>query len=228
MTITAKFPGKCAACGGQINPGDRIEWENGQKARHAECPTSGAILNAAYQPKGETARTNRKSEPCTFCGTMLQPGQGNLWWGEDGCCSNPRHFDDGGWHVTCFDREACQARAQAASTKALEAKRMREEQRATAQATIDAVLAMTSPVESAPAWATPETVAATWARPAMVHTGAYQSLYLTEAECYYHVPGYFACDWDYPAVHRAGAITPEQHAQILEAIQVGKEANLIA
>ncbi len=112
MTITAKYPSQCAACGGKITPGEKIEWEKGQKARHASCPASGVALNAAYQPKGETRRTNSKAAPCTFCGTMLAPGKGNLWWGEDGCCPNPRHFDEGGWHVTCFDRDACQARVE--------------------------------------------------------------------------------------------------------------------
>jgi hypothetical protein len=39
MTITAKYPSTCAACGGKIVPGDKIEWEKGQKARHTKCST---------------------------------------------------------------------------------------------------------------------------------------------------------------------------------------------
>ncbi len=126
MTITARYPGQCSACGGSIEPGESIEWEKGRKARHVTCPAAGTLLNAAYQPKGETARTNRKPAACTFCGVAIPVGGGNLWWGEDGCCSDPRHFDDGGWHVTCFDRDACEARVQAqrkaAKREAAEAK----------------------------------------------------------------------------------------------------------
>jgi hypothetical protein len=135
MTITAKFPSQCAACSGKITPGEKIEWEKGQKARHASCPSAGVALNAAYQPKGETRRTNSKAAPCTFCGTMLSAGQGNLWWGEDGCCSNPLHFDDGGWHATCFDREACAARV---GERKAEAKAERERKEAAAKPYMDA------------------------------------------------------------------------------------------
>jgi len=38
MTITAKYPGRCKKCGGQINVGDKIEWERGKGAEHVECP----------------------------------------------------------------------------------------------------------------------------------------------------------------------------------------------
>ena len=38
MTITAKYPGRCKKCGGQINVGDKIEWEHGQGASHVHCP----------------------------------------------------------------------------------------------------------------------------------------------------------------------------------------------
>lgn len=145
MTITAKFAGHCVACGGTITAGDKIEWEKGKKARHAECPASGTVLNAAYQPKGETARTNRKAENCTFCGTPLPAGTGNLWWGEDGCCSNRRHFDEGGWHVTCFDRDACHARVQERRAKAETDRKARQEkadaERKAAQAAWDAARA---------------------------------------------------------------------------------------
>ena len=148
MTITAKHPGQCAACGGAISAGESIEWEKGKKARHAKCPAAGTVLNAAYQPKGETARTNRVGERCTCCGVQLAPGRGNRWWGEDGCCSNPRHFDAGGWHVTCQDRDACEARvreraaARKAAEQEAEAKRAAERaEAAKARAAYEAVKA---------------------------------------------------------------------------------------
>jgi DNA-directed RNA polymerase subunit RPC12/RpoP len=37
MIITAKFPSKCATCGGSINVGDKIEWSKGERTRHAKC-----------------------------------------------------------------------------------------------------------------------------------------------------------------------------------------------
>jgi len=37
MTIVAKFPGTCAACGAAIQPGQEIEWQRGEKPRHANC-----------------------------------------------------------------------------------------------------------------------------------------------------------------------------------------------
>jgi hypothetical protein len=37
MTITAKFTSRCPVCGGQIQPGDRVEWQRGEKARHLKC-----------------------------------------------------------------------------------------------------------------------------------------------------------------------------------------------
>jgi superfamily I DNA/RNA helicase len=37
MTITAKYAGTCADCGGPIVPGQQIEWEKGKPPRHADC-----------------------------------------------------------------------------------------------------------------------------------------------------------------------------------------------
>ena len=38
MTITAKYPGTCPDCHGQIQPGDQVEWTKGAKAHHTHCP----------------------------------------------------------------------------------------------------------------------------------------------------------------------------------------------
>ena len=35
--ITARFPGKCAACKAPIVPGQQIEWSKGAPARHQDC-----------------------------------------------------------------------------------------------------------------------------------------------------------------------------------------------
>ncbi|MDH5362783.1 MAG: hypothetical protein OEY99_07150 [Aigarchaeota archaeon] len=40
MRIKARYKGRCRVCGGEINPGDEIEWTRSQGAAHAECATS--------------------------------------------------------------------------------------------------------------------------------------------------------------------------------------------
>jgi len=37
MTIKAKYPGKCGACGGTIARGDQINWSKGAGANHIDC-----------------------------------------------------------------------------------------------------------------------------------------------------------------------------------------------
>lgn len=49
MTITAKYPGRCRKCGGDINVGNSIEWRRGEKAYHTECP------DAAPAPRAENS-----------------------------------------------------------------------------------------------------------------------------------------------------------------------------
>lgn len=38
MTITAKFPGTCKKCNGNISAGTQIEWSKGNGAQHVTCP----------------------------------------------------------------------------------------------------------------------------------------------------------------------------------------------
>lgn len=39
MTIWARYPGKCAKCGGQIQPGEQINWDKSTKrTEHVTCP----------------------------------------------------------------------------------------------------------------------------------------------------------------------------------------------
>lgn len=56
MTIRAKFPGKCAKCGGGIAVGDSIDWQKGQGATHSAC------LGTKTSPK-KIAGARRVSAP---------------------------------------------------------------------------------------------------------------------------------------------------------------------
>ncbi len=126
MTITARYPSRCATCGAPIIPGQQIEWERGSQPRHTHCPEQPAEshTHAAAAPRG--VRTNAKRAACSACGTMLAPGTGRLWQ----CCgssSNCReHWEsDGGWHVSCLDSAACKSAREERIRKA-EAERARE------------------------------------------------------------------------------------------------------
>lgn len=128
MIITAKFAGKCSSCGGAIAVGSKMNWTKGEPSSHVTCPVrsgtavavgTGArkpdVLYNAAGPASDSApagakvkvRTNAKADNCIVCGDWVDPGKGEIWWGEDGCCSNPRHFDDGGWHVQHLDTALC-------------------------------------------------------------------------------------------------------------------------
>ena len=51
MTITARYPSRCAACHQPIAAGDRIEWTKGQQARHQACAAqpSASVRGASYR-----------------------------------------------------------------------------------------------------------------------------------------------------------------------------------
>jgi len=59
MTITAKFPGKCARCGGAVAPGEKIEWSKGAPIRHSDCSAA------------PTENGNQKPRLCA-CGRTIQ------------------------------------------------------------------------------------------------------------------------------------------------------------
>jgi hypothetical protein len=65
MTITARYPSQCSACGGAIGAGERIEWSKGMPARHSQCGTP----VAATSPTTSSA-TGR----CAKCGGACKPG----------------------------------------------------------------------------------------------------------------------------------------------------------
>lgn len=67
MTMRARYPGRCSRCGGQIRPGDWIEWSPTTRiAQHARCPQSrGAdadfeLLADAYGEGAARALTARR------------------------------------------------------------------------------------------------------------------------------------------------------------------------
>ena len=57
MTITAKFSSVCPSCGGAISPGQQVEWEKGQKARHTDCSTAAAAPASPAAPAAPRAIT---------------------------------------------------------------------------------------------------------------------------------------------------------------------------
>ena len=63
MTITARYPAKCSACGQDITPGQQIEWSKGQPVRHTTCGASTTSVAPTATPK--RAYRPRK---CVACG----------------------------------------------------------------------------------------------------------------------------------------------------------------
>jgi len=58
VTITAKYPGVCASCGGRVTPGQQIEWAKGQPTRHTACVESAPFSvygGSGYGCRGWTA-----------------------------------------------------------------------------------------------------------------------------------------------------------------------------
>ena len=48
MTIRARYPGRCAKCGGPIQPGERINWDKSTKrTEHVTCPEHAEVPQAA-------------------------------------------------------------------------------------------------------------------------------------------------------------------------------------
>lgn len=86
-----------------------------------------------------------------------------------------------------------------------------------------AVALINQPASCSPAWVSAATCIATWGKPAMVHTGSYPTIHIGEAEVYYHVPSYFACDWDYEAVHRTAPLSDDLREKILAAVAACKQ-----
>lgn len=62
MVISAKFSSRCAACGGPIHAGDRVEWSKGSAARHVSC--GGGRAKAVASSRRQVPKTPRaRREP---------------------------------------------------------------------------------------------------------------------------------------------------------------------
>lgn len=145
MVITARYAGLCSRCGGEIRPGDEIEWTRGGPSRHVACPepaTAGAQLFSSVQGGvRRPAGVNRKADICDTCGNGLAPGEGRLerCVADTGCM---QHFDFDGWHVYCLDEVACRARLEAREAEErqrLERSRQLSELAREVEATVPAV-----------------------------------------------------------------------------------------
>lgn len=82
-------------------------------------------------------------------------------------------------------------------------------------------------ISKCPVWASASTRIAIWHAPVMIHTGAFPEIHISDTEIYYHVPGYFACDWDYGAVHRTARLTPELKTELDAAIAACRAQKLL-
>lgn len=150
MTITARYPGRCATCGGRIVPGQEIEWDKSTRlTRHSSCAVgkgAPATAGAPSQPIGvvsggarhERGR-NRKPGYCERCNTRLAPGEGHLQYCvEDSGCL--KHHDYSGYHLYCADTEACQQRRAEAKAKA------EAERKARIEASLTALRSLQEPI----------------------------------------------------------------------------------
>ena len=92
MTIVAKYSARCAACGGPIAVGTKIEWSKGSPARHVDCAASLAagptLIPAARAPAARRARTPGMWTGCS-CGSR-EDGGGSLIPARNNCASCER------------------------------------------------------------------------------------------------------------------------------------------
>ena len=86
MTITAKYPSRCACCHQPIEVGSKIEWSKGSPARHAACAggTVSAPASAARRSSYRPGTTYERGvgRTCDECGDRATPGT-RCW--ETGC-----------------------------------------------------------------------------------------------------------------------------------------------
>ena len=70
MIITSKYNGTCAACGGGIRKGERIDWERGKRPNHATCG-QGRSVAITFGATGATMYQNSRGRcedaPCCGC-----------------------------------------------------------------------------------------------------------------------------------------------------------------
>lgn len=67
MTITARYPSRCATCGQAIAAGESIEWSKGNPTRHTTCPARPAVTADPYA-RTAALSTARRRFTCRICG----------------------------------------------------------------------------------------------------------------------------------------------------------------
>ncbi len=75
-TMAARFPGKCASCGGRISVGATILWAKGEGARHADCsakPTPSVFVPWEKSAKNPANRRARMAIRAAVHGDDVRP-----------------------------------------------------------------------------------------------------------------------------------------------------------
>lgn len=79
MIITAKFASVCPCCSARIAVGSKVEWNRGEKARHAACAGKAVVASTAI-PRSAYASprsgNNRGRWTGCSCGSRELPGGG--------------------------------------------------------------------------------------------------------------------------------------------------------
>lgn len=90
MTITARYPGKCAKCGGSISAGDKIKWDKAtRRTEHVECPANAAP--AAPAKPVERPMTAMYDGTCAKCHRSFPAGAAIIW----------NRTTRQAWHTSC-------------------------------------------------------------------------------------------------------------------------------
>lgn len=78
MSITAKYPARCATCHGNITPGQKIEWTKGEPVRHTAC--GAAVQTAAATTPGRCKCGKAIDAKYSQCYGCANPGAvGKVW-----------------------------------------------------------------------------------------------------------------------------------------------------
>ncbi len=146
MTITARYDGRCSACGGRISAGQAIEWDKASRtSKHVDCGAAkkpaapaqplASVPGGARAPRGR----NRKPGSCERCGAYLAVGEGILTYCEydTGCMV---HMHESGYHLWCADEATCKA------SKAAAAAARENARKAKIEAALAGLRALTEPI----------------------------------------------------------------------------------
>lgn len=185
-------------------------------------PSDGQLYAGAAGGVRHRTGANRRAGSCERCGTHLAVGAGRLeYCVEDSGCLT--HHDEGGYHLYCADATGCeQQRAERRAARAVAAA-----QRAAALTAWQQIATIGEAVDTLPEWTRTVRTIARLSDPVMPHTGAYPAVYVGDTDLCYHVPGYFACDWDYASITRVAPASDDLRAQVAQAIELCRTAGLL-